>query len=106
MEISEWLLLFCDIESRRGLRKEEVKVEVVDDRILEISGERKKEREEKNDTWHKVERGIGKFLRRFRLPGKAKSDQVSASMENWVLTVNMPKEEVKKHEVKPIEISG
>ncbi|GAY37964.1 hypothetical protein CUMW_033070 [Citrus unshiu] len=39
-----------------GLRKEEVKVEVEDDRVLQISGQRKIEKEDKNDTWHRVER--------------------------------------------------
>ncbi|TXG74046.1 hypothetical protein EZV62_002625 [Acer yangbiense] len=54
----------------------------------------------------KVERSSGKFLRKFRLPENAKIDQVKASMENGVLTVTVPKEEVKKPEVKAIEISG
>ncbi|KAK3031058.1 hypothetical protein RJ639_035089 [Escallonia herrerae] len=65
-----------------GLKKEEVKVEVEDDRILQISGERSKEEEEKTDTWHRVERSSGKFLRRFRLPENARVDQVKAAMEN------------------------
>ncbi|XP_010925994.1 18.1 kDa class I heat shock protein-like [Elaeis guineensis] len=89
-----------------GVKKEEVKVEVEEDRVLQISGERSKEKEEKNDKWHRVERSSGKFLRRFRLPENAKVDQVKASMENGVLTVTVPKEEVKKPEVKPIEVSG
>ncbi|XP_040993285.1 17.4 kDa class I heat shock protein-like [Juglans microcarpa x Juglans regia] len=89
-----------------GLKKEDVKVEVEEDRILQISGERSKEQEEKNDKWHRVERSKGKFLRRFRLPENAKMDHVKASMENGVLTVTVPKEEEKKPEVKPIEISG
>ncbi|KAF5470560.1 hypothetical protein F2P56_011064 [Juglans regia] len=89
-----------------GLKKEEVKVEVEEGRILQISGERSKEQEEKNDKWHRIERSSGKFLRRFRLPENAKLDQVKASMENGVLTVTVPKEEEKKPEVKPIEISG
>ncbi|KAI3470807.1 hypothetical protein Pfo_027470 [Paulownia fortunei] len=79
-----------------GLKKEEVK----------ISGERSREKEEKNDTWHRMERSSGKFLRRFRLPENAKLDQIKASMENGLLTVTVPKEEVKKPEVKAIEISG
>ena len=89
-----------------GLKKEEVKVEVEDGTILQISGERSKEQEEKNDKWHRVERSSGKFLRRFRLPENAKMDQVKAAMENGVLTVMVPKEEVKKPEVKAIDISG
>ncbi|WOK93259.1 18.1 kDa class I heat shock protein [Canna indica] len=89
-----------------GVKKEEVKVEVEEGRVLQISGERSKESEEKNDKWHRVERSSGKFLRRFRLPENAKVDQVKANMENGVLTVTVPKEEVKKPEVKSIEISG
>ena len=89
-----------------GLNKEEVKVEVEDDRVLRISGERKIEKEDKNDTWHRVERSSGKFLRSFRLPENAKMDQIKAAMENGVLTVTVPKAEVKKSDVKAIEISG
>lgn len=89
-----------------GLKKEEVKVEVEDDRVLQISGERNKESEEKGDTWHRVERSSGKFMRRFRLPENAKVDQVKAAMENGVLTVTVPKVEVKKPDVKSIQISG
>ncbi|GFP80847.1 17.6 kDa class i heat shock protein [Phtheirospermum japonicum] len=108
-----------------GLKKEEVKVEVEDGSILQISGERSKEQEEKNDTWHRVERSSGKFLRRFRLPENAKlgevkaamengvltvtvpkEEEVKAAMENGVLTVTVPKEEVKKPDTKAIDISG
>ncbi|XP_020268808.1 17.3 kDa class I heat shock protein-like [Asparagus officinalis] len=89
-----------------GMKKEEVKVEVEEGRVLQISGERSKEHEEKNDRWHRVERSSGRFLRRFRLPENAKVDQVRAAMEDGVLTVTVPKEEVKKPEVKAIEISG
>ncbi|CAL0331830.1 unnamed protein product [Lupinus luteus] len=89
-----------------GLKKEEVKVEIEDDRVLQISGERNVEKEDKNDKWHRVERSSGKFLRRFRLPENAKMDEVKACMENGVLTVTVPKEEIKKPDIKAIEISG
>ncbi|KAL5580872.1 hypothetical protein UlMin_013314 [Ulmus minor] len=79
-----------------GIKKEEVK----------ISGERKIEKEDKNDTWHRLERSSGKFLRRFRLPENAKMDQIKAAIDNGVLTVTVPKEELKKLDVKSIEISG
>ncbi|XP_061343538.1 17.5 kDa class I heat shock protein-like isoform X2 [Gastrolobium bilobum] len=89
-----------------GLKKEEVKVEIEEDRVLQISGQRTKEKEDKNETWHRVERNSGSFLRRFRLPENAKVDKVKASMENGVLTVIVPKEEVKKPDVKPVQITG
>ncbi|KAF9587969.1 hypothetical protein IFM89_006294 [Coptis chinensis] len=44
-----------------GIKKEEVKVEVEEGRVLQISGERNKEKEEKNDTWHRIERSSGSF---------------------------------------------
>jgi HSP20 family protein len=89
-----------------GVKKEEVKVEIEEDRVLKISGERKVEKEDKNDTWHRVERSQGSFLRRFRLPENAKVDHVKAGMENGVLTVTVPKEEVKKPDVKPVQVTG
>ncbi|CAE6250041.1 unnamed protein product [Arabidopsis arenosa] len=89
-----------------GLKKEEVKVEVEDKNVLQISGERSKENEEKNDKWHRVERASGKFMRRFRLPENAKMEEVKATMENGVLTVVIPKAPEKKPQVKSIDISA
>lgn len=89
-----------------GLKKEEVKVELEEGKVLQISGERSRESEEKNDQWHRMERSSGKFLRRFRLPENAKVNEIKAAMENGVLTVTVPKEEVKKPEVKAIDISA
>ncbi|KAK4403336.1 class I heat shock protein [Sesamum angolense] len=52
-----------------------------------------------------VEESSGKFLRRFRLP-ECQIGSSKAAMENGVLTVTVPKEEVKKPEAKAIDISG
>nr|CAM96540.1 16.9 kDa heat-shock protein [Aegilops kotschyi] len=89
-----------------GVKKEEVKVEVEDGNVLVVSGERTKEKEDKNHKWHRVERSSGKFVRRFRLPEDAMVEEVKAGLENGVLTVTVPKTEVKKPEVKAIQISG
>ncbi|KAK0605219.1 hypothetical protein LWI29_024271 [Acer saccharum] len=89
-----------------GMKKEEVKVEVEDDRVILISGERNVDKEDKEDKWHRVERSRGRFSRRFRMPENVKMDQIKASLENGVLTVTLPKHEAKKADVKSIQISG
>ncbi|KAF5740434.1 17.6 kDa class I heat shock protein-like [Tripterygium wilfordii] len=87
-----------------GLKKEEVKVEIDEGNVLKVSGERAPEKGDKNDRWRHVERFRGKFLRRFKLPDNAKTDEVKASMENGVLKVIIRKQEVKKPEKKVIQI--
>ncbi|KAK0603793.1 hypothetical protein LWI29_008705 [Acer saccharum] len=89
-----------------GMKKEEVKVEVEDDKVILISGERNVDKEIHNDTWHRVERSRGRFSRRFKLPENVKMDQIKASLENGVLTVTLPKQEAKKPDVKAIQVSG
>lgn len=74
-----------------GLSKEEVKVTVEDGKMLRISGERTREKEEKTDTWHRVERSQGSFLRQFTLPESSNIDEMHAKVENGVLTVTVPK---------------
>lgn len=90
-----------------GIKKEEVRVEVEEGRILQISGERSREQQEETDEWHRIERSSGKFLRRFRLPENAKvAEEINASMEDGILTVTVAKMEDKKPEIKSIAISG
>ncbi|CAO2817091.1 unnamed protein product [Amaranthus hypochondriacus] len=88
-----------------GLKKEEVKVEVEDGKVLQISGERSRESREENDKWHRVERSSGKFLRRFRLPENAKMDEIKANMEHGVLSVTVPKVQQRQSDIKSINIT-
>ncbi|GLJ27480.1 hypothetical protein SUGI_0539170 [Cryptomeria japonica] len=73
------------------LRKEDLKINLVEKNTLRISGKRYKEQEEKTDQWHLVERSSGRFMRQFRLPENVNVDGISAKLENGVLTVNAPK---------------
>ena len=69
--------------------------------VLTIKGEKKQEKDEKEENYHLVERTYGTFVRSVRLPGEVKSDKISASYKNGVLNISLPKsEEAKKKEVK------
>ncbi|XP_062225750.1 23.2 kDa heat shock protein-like [Phragmites australis] len=74
-----------------GMRKEDLKIEIEDNRMLRISGERRREEEQKGDHWHREERSYGRFWRQFRLPDNADLDTVAASLDNGVLAVRFRK---------------
>ncbi|XP_062083351.1 17.3 kDa class I heat shock protein-like [Humulus lupulus] len=94
------------------VKKEEIKVEDEDEDegnvVLQFSsGERSVEEKKENETWHREEpRGGGKLMSWFRMPENAKMDRIKAAMECGVLTMTVPKTEVKKPDVKAIQISG
>ncbi|CAM6099094.1 unnamed protein product [Calypogeia fissa] len=88
-----------------GLKKEGIKVELEDGRVLQISGERSQEEEKKGNSWHQVERSYGKFLRRFKLPENAQAEAISAKVENGVLTVTVPKAQSKAPEKRSVAVA-
>ena len=82
-----------------GVDKKDVKISYSNGE-LQISGERKEEKEEKDSKYHRVERSFGKYYRSFRLPEKIKDDQIKAEFKNGSLNILIPKAD----EVKPKEI--
>src|SRR5215469_2352237 len=63
----------------------------MEDGVLTLSGERKNEAREEGESWTRVERRSGKFLRRFTLPETADAEHVSAKGEHGVLEIVIPK---------------
>jgi HSP20 family protein len=59
--------------------------------VLTVEGERKFEKEEKGTKYHKIERGYGKFVRRFSLPSEVDGTKVAAEFNDGVLNVHLPK---------------
>jgi HSP20 family protein len=69
--------------------------------LLTIKGEKRQEKEEKDENYHMVERSYGSFARSIQLPREVKSDKIEATYKNGVLKVTLPKsEEAKKKEIK------
>jgi HSP20 family protein len=70
-------------------------------KIEELGGEKKQEKEEKEENYHFIERSYGAFSRSIRLPREVQSDKINASYKNGLLKVTLPKsEEAKKKEIK------
>ena len=72
-----------------GLKKEDIKVEVTDGHLA-ISGERKKEEEEKGEQFYRCEREYGSFYRAVPLPDGVKLEDVKATFADGVLEVSVP----------------
>jgi HSP20 family protein len=83
-----------------GIDPKDIDISLSND-ILTIKGEKKQEREEKEENNHFIERSYGAFSRSIRLPREVQSDKIDASYKNGVLKVTLPKsEEAKKREIK------
>ena len=73
-----------------GINEKDIAVEVKDN-VLTLSGERKREQEVKEGSYHRSERSFGKFQRSFTLPDSIEVDKVNAKNRNGVLTIRLPK---------------
>ena len=84
-----------------GLTKEDVKIAVTHDELT-IEGERKVEKEEKQEGFYRTERTYGTFFRRVWIPEHVKAEAAEATFKNGVLEITMPAipvPEVKKRTV-------
>ncbi len=86
-----------------GVEKDAVSVEVKEG-VLTLRGERKLDREVKEEDYHRIERSYGIFHRSFSLPSSVDGEKVTAGMKDGVLEVNLPKKDRAK--AKKIEIKA
>jgi HSP20 family protein len=82
-----------------GIDEKDIDVRI-ENNTLTVHGERKMEKEEKEENFRRVERQYGSFTRSFTLPSSVDSGQVSADYEKGVLKINL----AKKAEAKPKQI--
>ena len=87
-----------------GINPDDVEIRV-EDSTLYLKGERKFEKEVKEENLHRVERSYGTFTRSFALPNTIDADNVNAEYENGILTLTMPKREEAKPRTIKINVS-
>ena len=73
-----------------GVDEKDIDVSLSDN-ILTIKGEKKSEREEKEDDYHLTERSFGRFQRSFKTPDTVDEEKVQANLKDGVLHVTLPK---------------
>ncbi|MBI3355071.1 MAG: Hsp20/alpha crystallin family protein [Nitrospirae bacterium] len=84
-----------------GIELKDVEV-LIKDNLLTLRGERKFEKEEEKENYHRIERAYGAFQRVFTLPASVEQDKVKAKMKDGILEIRLPK--AKKELPKKVEI--
>ena len=88
-----------------GMKPEEVEISI-ENNVLTIHGERKFEKKDENDNFHRVERSYGSFTRSFTLPPTVRSENAQAEFENGVLRLTLAKREEAKPRRIEIKATG
>lgn len=82
-----------------GMKEDEIEIKIEDNTLI-LQGERKFEKETKEENYHRIERSYGSFYRSFTLPNSIDQDKIQAEHENGILKITMPK----KPELKPRKV--
>lgn len=82
-----------------GMNRDDINISYQDNQLT-VSGERREETTEEDSDYVRVERSFGHFYRSFRLPKTINADDIEASYNNGVLTIDVPKaEDSKPHRI-------
>src|ERR671921_2908642 len=86
-----------------GMNREDFDLSIENNTIT-LRGERRFEKKDDGDNYHRVERSYGTFTRSFTLPQTVSSEGATAEYKNGVLRVTLPKREETK--ARRIEVKG
>lgn len=86
-----------------GVQASDIEVNLSGNTLV-IRGEKKEEKEEKNENRHTFERSYGSFTRSLTLPCDVVQDQVEANFRNGVLELKLPKAQHEKKTIRKIEV--
>jgi len=88
-----------------GIEEKDVEIKI-ENNTLTVSGERKFEKETKEENYHRIERAYGSFCRSFTLPNYINHDKIEAEHDSGILRITMPKKsELKPRKVKILKTS-
>jgi HSP20 family protein len=82
------------------MQEKDIEIKVEDNNLI-LSGERRMEKEVKEENYHRIERSYGSFHRSFTLPNTVDRENIKASYKDGLLKVVLPK----KEEAKPKQIT-
>ena len=88
-----------------GIKQEDLDVRV-ENQTLTVKGERKFEKDEKEENFHRIERRYGTFTRTFTLPQTVDTNAVKASYDSGVLTITLAKKEAAKPKQVKVEVGA
>jgi HSP20 family protein len=86
-----------------GLDEKDIDIRL-ENNVLTVKGERKLEKETKEENYRRIERRYGSFTRSFTLPNTVSSEEVKAGYDKGVLTISLPKKEAAKPKQIKIEV--
>ncbi|KAG8381773.1 hypothetical protein BUALT_Bualt05G0007500 [Buddleja alternifolia] len=93
-DVKEYPNSYAFVIDMPGLKSGDIKVQIEDDNVLVISGERRREEEKEKAAaakYVRMERRVGKFMRKFNLPENADTEKITAVCKDGVLTVTVEK---------------
>ena len=85
-----------------GMESKDIQLSL-QEQVLTIKGEKKQEKEEKDEHYYRSERSYGAFARAVRLPTPVDGSKVTATFKNGVLSVTLPKAAAAKGTMIPIK---
>jgi HSP20 family protein len=88
-ETPEQIVLRADLP---GIAEKDIDVRI-ENNVLVLRGERKFNKEAKEEDYHRIERSYGVFSRTFQLPGTIDQNRIAAVHQDGVLEVRLPKRE-------------
>jgi len=87
-----------------GVKKENIKLSIDNNKVLILEGEKKESKEQKSKEFVKKEIFSGSFKKMVQLPKNIDENRLETKFENGILTVTVPKIEIKKPKAKIIPI--